>query len=102
MNNTEFFSEADVINVIGYKTPMEFIYASDGTFSFKTQIPQGDELIYYEVDFFVDENTPPSFFRVDSFDDFLSKYQIFKVTKKSNWGDIPDEVLFLRKYESEK
>ena len=41
-------TEADVINLIGFETPLKFEFISDGIFTFKTVIPnQKDYIIFY-------------------------------------------------------
>ena len=79
----ELQSEADVINLIGYDTPMKFNYTSEGTFEFQTLIPKiydNMDLFTYKVEFFIEEGTQPEFFTHDSFSNFLSSYQIHTVS----------------------
>ena len=88
----ELQSEADVINLIGYNTPMKFNYTSEGIFEFETLIPKSYEnidLFTYVVEFFIEEGRTPEFFMYDSFSDFLSDYQIHsvKLSFKSNESD---------------
>jgi hypothetical protein len=80
---TELQSEADVINLIGYDTPMKFNYTSEGVFEFQTLITQvydNMNLFTYKVEFFIEEGTRPVFFNYDSFGSFLSDYQIHTVS----------------------
>lgn len=97
--NKDLFSEADVINLIGYETPLEFVYATEGMFTFKTLIPTKKSLSHYEIDFFRQEGKELEFFKFDSFSNFLSDYQIYRVTECSDFDDSVREVLFLSKYE---
>jgi len=79
----ELQSEADVINLIGYNTPMKFNYTSEGIFEFKTLIPKLNDnmdLFTYKVEFFIGQGDTPEFFIYDSFSDFLSDYQIHSVS----------------------
>lgn len=80
---TKLQSEADVINLIGYDTPMKFNYTSEGVFEFQTLITQvydNMNLFTYKVEFFIEEDTRPEFFNYDSFGSFLSDYQIHTVS----------------------
>ncbi len=95
-------SEADVINLIGYNTPMKFNYTSEGTFEFETLIPKSYsniDLFTYVVEFFIEEGRSPEFFMYDSFSDFLSDYQIHSV-KLSFKSDESDKEIYSKPYES--
>ena len=110
-------TEAHVISLIGYETAMEFVYIDDYTFTFKTALPQkiGEQIIgvdhnnrdivvpingFYEVTFFQEENEPVAFFKLDSFSNFLEKYQIHEVVLI---GVISDdrETLYEKQYQKQ-
>ena len=94
---TELHSEADVINLIGYDTPMKFNYTSEGVFEFQTLITQvydNMNLFTYKVEFFIEEDTRPEFFNYDSFGSFLSDYQIHTVSIDYDGLDAPQQIYF--------
>jgi hypothetical protein len=110
-------TEAGVINLIGYETAMEFVYIDDYTFTFKTAIPQkiGEQVIdvdnnnrdivvpvngFYEVTFFEEENESVSFFKLDSFSNFLEKYQIHQVVLIGILSE-DREVLYEKQYQKQ-
>ena len=93
----ELQSEADVINLIGYDTPMKFNYTSEGVFEFQTLITQiydDMNLFTYKVEFFIAEGTRPEFFNYDSFGSFLSEYQIHTVSIDYNGVGDSEEIYF--------
>ena len=100
----ELQSEADVINLIGYDTPMKFNYTSEGTFEFQTLIPliyDNMDLFTYKVEFFIEEGTRPEFFNYDSFGSFLSDYQIHTVS--INYDGISDsQQIYFKQYQNTK
>ena len=101
---TELQSEADVINLIGYDTPMKFNYTSEGTFEFQTLIPQiydNMDLFTYKVEFFIEEGTNSEFFTHDSFSSFLSNYQIHTVSIDYNGLNDSQEIYF-KQYQNVK
>lgn len=98
----ELQSEADVINLIGYDTPMKFNYTSEGTFEFQTLIPQmydNMNLFTYKVEFFIEEGTSPEFFTHDCFSSFLSNYQIHTVSIDYN-GLYDSQEIYVKSYQS--
>lgn len=105
--NFEPKTEADVIELVGYETPMEFVFTEGGTPMFRTCFPVQDHnrindkgifpQYYYEVEFYEDENEKPSFFRIDSFSNFLSSMQIARVVVEDDVTKERAEIYF-RKY----
>ena len=99
---TELQSEADVINLIGYDTPMKFNYTSEGVFEFQTLIPQmydNMDLFTYKVEFFIGQDVSPEFFAHDSFGSFLSDYQIHTVSiDYDGLGD--SQRIYFKKYQA--
>ena len=78
---TQLTTEADVINLIGFETPLKFEFISDGIFTFRTVIPnQKNGIVFYDVEFFSNPDKSLDFFAYDSFSNFLLKYQIHSVT----------------------
>ena len=93
----ELQSEADVINLIGYDTPMKFNNTSEGIFEFQTLITQVYDdmnLFTYRVEFFIGEGTQPEFFNYDSFGSFLSNYQIHTVRIDYDGVEDSEEIYF--------
>ena len=98
----ELQSEADVVNLIGYDTPMKFNNACEGIIEFQTLIPQiydNVNLFTYKVEFFIEEGTNPEFFDYDSFSSFLSNYQIHSVSIDYN-GVEDSQKIYLNVYQS--
>ena len=92
--------EAEVINLIGYETPLKFEFVSDNIFTFKTVIPsQENDIVFYEIEFFSNPNESLEFFAYDSFSNFLLKYQIHTVNAINNLENTRTEIFF-RTYES--
>jgi hypothetical protein len=90
-------TEADVINLIGYDTPMKFTFTSEGIMEFETLIPKSYanmDLFTYVVEFFIEENTLPEFFAYDCFSSFLEKYQIHTVKINYKGQNVSDEIYF--------
>ena len=54
-------TEADIIKLIGYETPLKFVFTSEGTFTYETVIPTA-HLMTYEVTFFMENRQRPQFF----------------------------------------
>lgn len=96
----ELKTEADVINLIGYNTPMKFNFTSEGIFTFNTIIPDESKqgIIYYEVEFFTEEGRQPDFFAYDSFSNFLLKYRVHTVTALDE-STLKRTQLYFRTYE---
>ncbi len=90
-------SEADVIQLIGLNTPLQFKKSWDGMFSFRTLIEDLEENFYYEVTFYIDENSPATFYLHDSFSKFLIDFQIESLRKIWDFKE-EEEVLFFREY----
>ena len=102
----ELLTEADVINLVGYETPFEFEFISEGIITFKTMIPKIilsniEQSFYYKIELFVPEDVANiDFFRVDNFENFLSKYQIHELTKINLEGSTIEQLYF-REYDEE-
>lgn len=96
----ELNNEADIINLIGYKTPMKFIYASEGLFTFNTITPDDsiEGIVFYEVEFFSEPDNDIEFFAYDSFSNFLLKYKIHTVSAIDHSTEIKTQIYF-RTYE---
>lgn len=115
--------EADVINLIGYETPMEFVFVSEGIATFQTVFPEmsediiGNELVnqdvfkdnfglplksqyIYQVEFFGLKDSGFEFFRLDSFSHFLEKYQIFRVLRIDDVTGKREQIYF-KQYQEE-
>ena len=92
---TELTTEADVINLIGFETPLKFEFISDGIFTFKTVIPnQKDGIVFYEIEFFSNPDKSLDFFSYDSFSNFLLKYQIHTVSAINESINTKTEIYF--------
>lgn len=88
-------TEADVINLIGFETPLKFEFISDGIFTFKTVIPnQKDDIIFYEIEFFSNPDKSLDFFAYDTFSNFLLKYQIHTVSAINESKNTKREIYF--------
>jgi len=78
MKTKQLETEADVINLVGYETPMEFRFATEGTIYYRTMIPKNN--CYYDVAFYLgadlENSSDLTFFKHDNFDNFLIKFQI--------------------------
>ena len=116
-------TEADVINLIGYETAMEFVFVDENIATFKTVLPImskdriNDDKIdsesfkeemgfyptcqyFYEIEFFRDEDAPFAFFRLDSFSNFLQRYQIFRVHRIEDVTKSREQIYF-KQYQTE-
>jgi len=92
---TQLTTEADVINLIGFETPLKFEFISDGIFTFKTVIPnQKNGIVYYDVEFFSNPDKSLDFFAYDTFSNFLLKYQIHSVTAIDKSENTETEIYF--------
>lgn len=92
---TELTTEADVINLIGFETPLKFEFISDGIFTFKTVIPnQKDGIVFYEIEFFSNPDKSLDFFAYDTFSNFLLKYQIHTVSAINESTNTKTEIYF--------
>ena len=92
---TQLTTEADVINLIGFETPLKFEFISDGIFTFRTVIPnQKNGIVFYDVEFFSNPDKSLDFFAYDSFSNFLLKYQIHSVTAIDKSTDTRTEIYF--------
>ena len=92
---TELTTEADVINLIGFETPLKFEFISDGIFTFRTVIPnQKNGIVFYDVEFFSNPHKSLDFFAYDTFSNFLLKYQIHSVTAIDKSRDTKTEIYF--------
>ena len=91
----ELTTEADVINLIGFETPLKFEFISDGIFTFRTLIPnEKNGIVYYDVEFFSNPDKSLDFFAYDTFSNFLLKYQIHSVTAIDKSRDTKTEIYF--------
>jgi len=96
---TQLTTEADVINLIGFETPLKFEFISDGIFTFRTVIPnQKNGIVFYDVEFFSNPDKSLDFFAYDTFSNFLLKYQIHSVTAIDKSRNTKTEIYF-RTYE---
>ena len=92
---TQLTTEADVINLIGFETPLKFEFISDGIFTFRTVIPnQKNGIVYYDVEFFSNPDKSLDFFAYDTFSNFLLKYQIHSVTSIDKSENTETEIYF--------
>jgi len=92
---TQLTTEADVINLIGFETPLKFEFISDGIFTFRTVIPnQKNGIVFYDVEFFSNPDKSLDFFAYDTFSNFLLKYQIHSVTAIDKSRDTKTEIYF--------
>ena len=92
---TQLTTEADVINLIGFETPLKFEFISDGIFTFRTVIPnQKNGIVFYEIEFFSNPDKSLDFFAYDTFSNFLLKYQIHSVTAIDKSRDTKTEIYF--------
>ena len=92
-------TEADVISLIGFETPLKFEFISDGIFTFRTVIPnQKNGIVFYDVEFFSNPDKSLDFFAYDTFSNFLLKYQIHSVTAIDESRNTKTEIYF-RTYE---
>ena len=82
------------------KGTLEFIFVTENVVTFKTPIPVIIDgiLTDFEFLFFVEEGS--TYYRMDSFDNFLSKLDLFEIQKVVE-EDMFMEVLFHRKYKSD-
>jgi len=92
---TQLTTEADVINLIGFETPLKFEFISDGIFTFKTVIPnQKDGIVFYDIEFFSNPDKSLDFFAYDTFSNFLLKYQIHTVNAINESTNTKTEIYF--------
>jgi hypothetical protein len=92
---TQLTTEADVINLIGFETPLKFEFISDGIFTFKTVIPNvKDGIVFYEIEFFSNPDKSLDFFAYDTFSNFLLKYQIHTVNAINESTNAKTEIYF--------
>ena len=89
-------TEADIIKLIGYETPLKFVFTSEGTFTYETVIPTA-HLMTYEVTFFMENRQHPQFFAYDSFSTSLLPFQIMSVNQVNGMEGTVTEIFF-RKY----
>ncbi|MDB4246002.1 hypothetical protein N9824_00495 [bacterium] len=96
----ELNTEADVISLIGYETPMKFNFTSEGVFTFNTVVPDSnaDGIVFYEVEFFSEPDVSPDFFAYDSFSNFLLKFKIASVNSIDESTQTKTQLYF-RTYE---
>lgn len=94
----------EVVSLVGKDTVFEFQHISDNIMEFKTVIPfqykgfderYNGDYMYYKVELFISDSQP--FFKHDSFENFLSKHQIFELSLHTLSGD-DSVVLFHQKY----
>ena len=78
---------------------MEFVFTSDNIVTYKTPIPfiDNDVLNHYEVTFFLEDCD--TFYKMDSFNNFLSCLTIFEI-KKIIFSSDSNKTLYHRKYNS--
>ena len=82
-------TEADVINLVGYETPMNFEVLSEGIITYSNE--------KHQLDLFSrSDKTSNEFLAVDSFSEFLSDYQIFELIDKET-----TETLYSRTWEDD-
>ena len=92
---TQLTTEAEVISLIGFETPLKFEFISDGIFTFRTVIPnQKNGIVYYDVEFFSNPDKSLDFFAYDTFSNFLLKYQIHSVTAIDKSENTETEIYF--------
>ena len=92
---TQLETEADVINLIGFETTLKFEFISDGVFTFKTVIPnQKNDIVFYEIEFFLNPDKSLDFFAYDTFSNFLLKYQIHSVSSINESTNTKTEIYF--------
>ena len=92
---TQLTTEADVINLIGFETPLKFEFISDGIFTFRTLIPnEKNGIVFYDVEFFSNQDKSLDFFAYDTFSNFLLKYQIHSVTAIDKSRNTETEIYF--------
>jgi len=92
---TQLTTEADVINLIGFETPLKFEFISDGIFTFRTLIPnEKNGIVFYDVEFFSNPDKSLDFFAYDTFSNFLLKYQIHSVTAIDKSRNTETEIYF--------
>lgn len=90
-------NQEEVKQIIGENTTLKFHFVSDNIISFYTVIPkiQFDEIISYKVEFFYESGV--SFFDYDTFNNFLSKLQVFRLTEVNDETK-EQTVLFQQQY----
>ena len=78
---------------------MEFVFTSDNIVTYKTPIPFIDNYVsnHYEVMFFLEDCD--TFYKMDSFNDFLSYLTIFEIKKISD-DLVSNKTLYHKKYNS--
>ena len=90
-------AEAEVINFIGYKTPLKFVFISEGMITFETITPSQD-LKTYEITFFVNSKKHPQLFAYDSFSISLLKFQVMSLLE-IDLKDGTQKELYFKKYQ---
>ncbi len=78
MEMNQLQNEVEVLNLIGYKTALQFRFSSENIIHYQTIVPV-NEFNYYNISFFLSDDNDKTFFNFDSFEGFLLEYQIHEV-----------------------